>query len=135
MQLFLNLLALVRIQYGSPKSACFGNFRNSNFHNQLPFYQVVCSELCTQKWQGIGYTNDIVLHRFVILQHLFYNASTEMAWVTKNSNIYLLFNICLTMVNFIINYQKTKFFLWIKKTLEFCFYIQMIDMWVLSHRV
>ena len=27
----------------------------------------------------IGYTNDIVLHRFVILQYLFYNVSTEMA--------------------------------------------------------
>ena len=29
--------------------------------------------------RGIGYTNDIVLHRFVILQYLFYNVSTEMA--------------------------------------------------------
>jgi len=29
--------------------------------------------------QGIGYTNDIVLHRFVILQYLFYNVSAEMA--------------------------------------------------------
>jgi len=28
--------------------------------------------------QGIGYTNDIVLHRFVILQYLFYNVSTKM---------------------------------------------------------
>ena len=28
---------------------------------------------------GIGHTNDIVLHRFVILQYLFYNVSTEMA--------------------------------------------------------
>jgi len=28
---------------------------------------------------GIGYTNDIVLHRFVILQYLFYNVSTKMA--------------------------------------------------------
>ena len=29
--------------------------------------------------RGIGYTNDIVLHRFVVLQYLFYNASTTMA--------------------------------------------------------
>jgi len=29
--------------------------------------------------QGIGHTNDLVLHRFVILQYLFYNVSTEMA--------------------------------------------------------
>ena len=29
--------------------------------------------------QGIGYTNDLVLHRFVILQYLFYNVSTKMA--------------------------------------------------------
>ena len=29
--------------------------------------------------QGIGYTNDIVLHRFVCLQYLFYNVPTEMA--------------------------------------------------------
>ena len=29
--------------------------------------------------QGIGHTNDIVLHRFVILQYLFYNVSAEMA--------------------------------------------------------
>ena len=29
--------------------------------------------------QGIGYTNDIVLRRFVILQYLFFNASTKMA--------------------------------------------------------
>ena len=29
--------------------------------------------------QRIGYTNDIVLHRFVILQYLFYNMFTEMA--------------------------------------------------------
>jgi len=29
--------------------------------------------------QGIGYTNDIVLHRFVILQCLFYNVFTKMA--------------------------------------------------------
>ena len=29
--------------------------------------------------QGIGYTNDLVLHRFVILQWLFYNVPTEMA--------------------------------------------------------
>ena len=29
--------------------------------------------------RGIGYTNDIVLHRFVILQYLFYNVSTKMA--------------------------------------------------------
>ena len=28
---------------------------------------------------GIGYTNDLVLHRFVILQYLFYNVFTEMA--------------------------------------------------------
>ena len=28
---------------------------------------------------GIGYTNDIVLHRFVILQYLFYNVFTKMA--------------------------------------------------------
>jgi len=29
--------------------------------------------------QGIGYTNDLVLHRFVCLQYLFYSVSTEMA--------------------------------------------------------
>jgi len=29
--------------------------------------------------RGIGYTNDIVLHRFVILQYLFYKMSTKMA--------------------------------------------------------
>jgi len=29
--------------------------------------------------QRIGYTNDIVLHRFVILQYLFYNVLTKMA--------------------------------------------------------
>ena len=29
--------------------------------------------------RGIEYTNDLVLHRFVILQLLFYNVSTEMA--------------------------------------------------------
>ena len=29
--------------------------------------------------QGIEYTNDLVLHRFVILQYLFYNVSTKMA--------------------------------------------------------
>ena len=29
--------------------------------------------------QGIEYTNDLVLHRFVILQCLFYNVSTKMA--------------------------------------------------------
>jgi len=29
--------------------------------------------------QGIGYTNDLVLHRFVILQFLFYNVSLKMA--------------------------------------------------------
>jgi len=29
--------------------------------------------------QEIGYTNDIVLHRFVILQYLFYSVSTKMA--------------------------------------------------------
>jgi len=29
--------------------------------------------------QGIGYTNDLVLHRFVCLQYLFYNVSTKMA--------------------------------------------------------
>jgi len=28
---------------------------------------------------GIGYTNDLVLHRFVILQYLFYNVSMKMA--------------------------------------------------------
>jgi len=28
---------------------------------------------------GIGYTNDLVLHRFVILQYLFYYVSTKMA--------------------------------------------------------
>ena len=28
---------------------------------------------------GIGYTNDIVSHRFAILQYLFYNAPTKMA--------------------------------------------------------
>jgi len=29
--------------------------------------------------RGIGYTNDIVLHRFVILQYLFYYVSMKMA--------------------------------------------------------
>ena len=29
--------------------------------------------------QGIGHTNDLVLHRFVILQWLFYNVSMKMA--------------------------------------------------------
>jgi len=29
--------------------------------------------------QGIEYTNDLVLHRFVFLQYLFYSVSTEMA--------------------------------------------------------
>ena len=29
--------------------------------------------------QGINHTNDIVLHRFVILQYLFYNVLTKMA--------------------------------------------------------
>ena len=29
--------------------------------------------------QGIEYTNDLVLHRFVILQYLFYNVSAKMA--------------------------------------------------------
>jgi len=29
--------------------------------------------------QVIGYTNDLVLHRFVILQYLFYNVSRKMA--------------------------------------------------------
>ena len=29
--------------------------------------------------QGIEHTNDLVLHRFVILQYLFYNTSTKMA--------------------------------------------------------
>jgi len=29
--------------------------------------------------QGIGYTNDLVLHRFVYLQYLFYYVSTKMA--------------------------------------------------------
>ena len=29
--------------------------------------------------QGIDHTNDIVLHRFVCLQYLFYNVSTKMA--------------------------------------------------------
>jgi len=29
--------------------------------------------------RGIGYTNDLVLHRFVCLQYLFYNVSTKMA--------------------------------------------------------
>ena len=28
---------------------------------------------------GIDHTNDLVLHRFVILQYLFYNVSTKMA--------------------------------------------------------
>ena len=28
--------------------------------------------------QGIDHTNDLVLHRFVILQYLFYNASMKM---------------------------------------------------------
>ena len=30
--------------------------------------------------QRIGYTNDIVLHRFVILQYLLYNVSMRMAY-------------------------------------------------------
>ena len=29
--------------------------------------------------RGIRYTNDLVLHRFVILQYLFYNVFTKMA--------------------------------------------------------
>ena len=29
--------------------------------------------------RGIGHTNDIVLHRFVILQYLFYNVATKIA--------------------------------------------------------
>ena len=29
--------------------------------------------------QGIGHTNDLVLHRFVILQYLFNSVSTKMA--------------------------------------------------------
>jgi len=29
--------------------------------------------------QRIGYTNDLVLHRFVCLQYLFYNVPTKMA--------------------------------------------------------
>ena len=29
--------------------------------------------------QGIEYTNDLVLHRFVCLQYLFYNVPTKMA--------------------------------------------------------
>ena len=29
--------------------------------------------------RGIGYTNDLVLHRFVCLQYVFYNVSTKMA--------------------------------------------------------
>ena len=29
--------------------------------------------------QGIGYTNDLVLRRFVILQYLFYRMFTKMA--------------------------------------------------------
>ena len=29
--------------------------------------------------QGIEHTNDLVLHRFVILQYLFYNVFTKMA--------------------------------------------------------
>jgi len=29
--------------------------------------------------RGIGYTNDLVLHRFVILQYLFNSVSTKMA--------------------------------------------------------
>ena len=29
--------------------------------------------------RGIGHTNDLVLHRFVILQYLFYNVFTKMA--------------------------------------------------------
>jgi len=28
--------------------------------------------------RGFGYTNDLVLHRFVILQYLFYNVLTKM---------------------------------------------------------
>jgi len=29
--------------------------------------------------QGIGHSNDLVLHRFVILQYLLYSVSTKMA--------------------------------------------------------
>ena len=29
--------------------------------------------------RGIGYKNDIILHRFVILQYLFYNVPTKIA--------------------------------------------------------
>ena len=31
------------------------------------------------KMRGIEYTNDIAIHRFVILQYLFYNVFTKMA--------------------------------------------------------
>ena len=65
--------------------------------------------LCLEM-EGIGYTNDIVLHRFVILQYLFCNVPTKMAWGAKNTNIHFVFNICLTMVDFIINYPRRNFF-------------------------
>ena len=35
----------------------------------------------------IGYTNDLVLHRFVILQYLFYNVSTENGLKTHLSKL------------------------------------------------
>ena len=33
--------------------------------------------------RGFGYTNDLVLHRFVILQYLFYNVFTKMTHLEK----------------------------------------------------
>jgi len=36
---------------------------------------------------GIGYTNDIVLHRFVVLQYLFYNVSTKNGLKTLLSKL------------------------------------------------
>jgi len=37
--------------------------------------------------QGIGHTNDIVLHRFVILQYLFYNVPTKNGLKTHLSKL------------------------------------------------
>jgi len=37
--------------------------------------------------QGIGYTNDIVLHRFVILQYLFYNVLMKNGLKTRFFNL------------------------------------------------
>ena len=41
----------------------------------------IASKLVTLglEMQGIRHTNGLVLHRFVILQYLFYNVSTKMA--------------------------------------------------------